>query len=148
MLIQWKHARPGQWKHARSGRWNVAVAAVLIAVVMVRALIPAGYMLAPVTGDVTAGLFKLTICSSVGSHKSKTSDPSDPSPVQSPAGNGQPCGFAVAMADAMPRDTGPVVVVPPFETTPPAIEQAFSLATFPAGPQLGARAPPARSDAA
>jgi hypothetical protein len=130
-----------QSRHARFGLWSFAVVAVLIAATMVRALVPAGYMLAPVKGDETSGLFKLTICSSVASATGGPSDPSEP--VQAPSGDGQPCGFAAAIADAIPRDGAVAISIVPTGPVTHTVDRAFLLPPLISGPQLGARAPPA-----
>ena len=115
---------------------------LLLAVLALRALIPAGYM--PDFSAAAGGVFKVVICSASG-QKSITLDGIDrnaPSHDQKASHSDQPCAFTGLAAVALTDPTaGPsqfatmtaTAVIPPLAVEVPPAR---------AGPPLGSRGPP------
>lgn len=123
-------------------RW---AASVLVALALLRALIPPGFM--PDFNSATLGDFKLVICTSSGLHVLDTGsgnaspDAPQDKPESQPAGHDQPCAFAIVFADAG-RIQDFTVLKPSFAVSRPVLPPQINLPPARAGPALGSRAPP------
>jgi hypothetical protein len=117
------------------------IIAILLIASTLRALVPAGYMVAP--SEQAGGVLRLTICSASGAHTLDVAQPGAPSnDKQSPDGLHQPCAFASAAANAEPRDITFTFAAPQPSAVLVARPSPFDLPPSAVGPILGSRAPP------
>ena len=125
---------------ARFGGWRATMARWLLLCVVVRALLPVGFM--PDFGNAADDSFHFVICASDGTGALASHSDGAPSGDQTGKTTSEPCAFAglahlwqplpVGLTIAPPVRIAHVVPLPP-EVAPLA---------FRTGPQLGARAPP------
>lgn len=136
----------------RPGWSTRTLAGLLLCALVLRALVPTGFMFAPSKAD--PGTFTLTICSASSSYRVVVPDPAavtyneaahhSTGHDQTPAGiDHQLCGFAVASSSDVPPNLDAYVPAYVSLADVPAAP-VRDLVTTPAqvGPQLGSRAPP------
>lgn len=118
---------------------------LLLAAVVLRALIPVGFM--PDFSAAANGVFKVVICTASGT-KYVTVD-ADGQPVDSAPLSGQkaqhqdePCAFAGLLPIAIAALEAPHLIVPQFDVAKIGVSADVTLPPARAGPVLGARGPP------
>ncbi len=119
---------------------RVSVVRVLLAAVLLRALIPIGFM--PDLSGLSSGELKIVICKAGGSEVLIVNDDGSPANHDASGHGDGPCAFA-GIAAATPADL-PGIVTPTFDVRSrqslPLL--AVVLPQVRAGPPLGSRAPP------
>lgn len=117
--------------------WTIRL---LLALFVVRALIPIGYM--PDFGAAGHGVFKVVICSASGSKMLTLDADGKAIPDQKSGHHEQPCAFTGLISVAQPLlDTSPFIA-PDFNIAAAISPLAVQLPPSRAGPQLGSRGPP------
>ena len=118
---------------------------LLLAAVVLRALIPVGFM--PDFGAAANGEFKVVICTASGS-KQVTLDADgqliagDPSSDQKAPHHDEPCAFAGIAGVAIALIDTPYLSAPQFDVAATFVSDDVTLPPARAGPVLGSRGPP------
>ncbi|MEQ1671045.1 MAG: hypothetical protein ABL893_09320 [Hyphomicrobium sp.] len=129
--------RGDRFKFGVLRRW---AAHLLLLAFVARALVPVGYM--PDFSAASKGVFKVTICSQLGS-KTIFLDVNDkPAPNQQGSHHDQPCALTGMAAVALPVIDIVPFSAPVFEVSPLIPRLAVQLPPSRAGPHLGSRGPP------
>jgi len=134
----------GQKAHKLEGEWRSWLSQVLIVLLLLRAVVPAGYM--PDLGAVAQGQVGIVICSANGSY---TIDHDGQSQNSTPASRHkltETCAFSglaqAYMANAVAPEVLPTTIYAPVPFT---IASQTVLPPVRAGPAHGSRAPPSIS---
>lgn len=131
----------------RSGgrRSNVRqwVVHVLLLALMLRVIVPAGYM--PDFSAASDGMFKVVICTANGMQTVSLDEDGQPVPDQSTGHVDQPCAFSGLAAVALPTAETFEPISLTFEAAVLARHSEPELPVSVRGPPLGSRAPPSFS---
>jgi hypothetical protein len=119
-------------------RWWVAH--LLLVAFALRAIIPIGYM--PDFSAAAKGVFKVVICSQMGTKTISLDANGKPIPGQQGDHHDQPCAFTGMAAVAIPAMDAIPLSTPAFDVSPLIPRLAVQLPPARAGPQLGSRGPP------
>ena len=124
----------------RTGALRGWIVRLLLAAVLLRALIPVGYM--PDFGAAAKGVFKVVICSANGFKSVVVDKDGHKIPDHSDSTQDQPCAFSGIAVAALPSIEAGPQIAPEFADASFIPRLAIDLPPSRAGPPLGSRGAP------